>query len=54
MRQQGQRERESEIANWAESERMEMMRENSMGFKRRSALVDFDRWSKSTHGYFWI
>jgi hypothetical protein len=24
------------------------------GFKRRSALVDFDRWSKSTQKYFWI
>ncbi len=29
-------------------------RENGVGFKRRSALVDFDRWSKSTHRYFWI
>ncbi len=24
------------------------------GFKRRSTLVDFDRWSKSTQKYFWM
>jgi hypothetical protein len=31
-----------------------MMRENGVGFKRRSALVDFDRWSKSTRRNFWM
>ncbi len=46
--------RERDIENWGERERMEMIRENGVGFKRRSALVDFDRWSKSTHRYFWI
>jgi hypothetical protein len=53
MRQRVQRERERDIANWGERERTEMMRENSVGFKRRSALVDFNLWSKSTHRYFW-
>ncbi len=48
------RERERDIADWGERERAEVMRENSVGFKRRSALVDFDQWSKSTHKYFWI
>ena len=38
-------ERERDVANWGERERTEMMRENRVGFKRRSALVDFDRWS---------
>jgi hypothetical protein len=37
-----------------ERERTEMMRENGVGFIRRSTLVDFDRWSKSTQKYFWI
>jgi hypothetical protein len=37
-----------------EGENRDDERENGMGFKRRSALVDFDRWSKSTHKYFWI
>jgi hypothetical protein len=46
--------RECNNANLGESERTEMMRENGVGFKRRSALVDFDRMSKSTHTYFWI
>jgi hypothetical protein len=36
------RERERDVANLGERERMEMLRENSMGFKRRSTLVDFD------------
>jgi hypothetical protein len=54
IRQRVQREREREIADWGERERTEMMRENDVGFKRRSTLVDFDRWSKSTHKYFWI
>ncbi len=36
------RERERDIVNWGERERMEMVRENGAGFKRRSALVDFD------------
>jgi hypothetical protein len=48
------RERERDIANWGERDRTEMMRENGVSFKRRSALVDFDRWSKSTHRYLWI
>jgi hypothetical protein len=47
------RERERDIADWGERERTKMVRENSMGFKRRSALVDFDRWSKSTSKYYW-
>ncbi len=50
----GREYREREIENWGERERTEMMRENGVGFKRRSAIVDFDRWSKSTHRYFWI
>jgi len=33
---------------------MEIMRENGMGFKSRSTLVDIDPWSKSTQKYFWI
>ena len=48
------REREQDVANWGERERTEMLRENSVGFKLRSTLVDFDRWSKSTQKYFWI
>ncbi len=40
--------------NWGERERTEMLRENGMGFKKRSTLVDFDRWSKSTQKYCWI
>jgi hypothetical protein len=36
------RERERDIANWGERERTEMVREKVVGFKRRSALVDFD------------
>jgi hypothetical protein len=31
-----------------------MLRENGVGFKRRSTLVDLDRWSKSTQKYFGI
>jgi hypothetical protein len=41
------RERERDVVDWGERERTEMLRENSVGFKRRSTLVDFDRWSKS-------
>ncbi len=48
------RERERNVANWEERERTEMLREKGVGFKRRSTLVDFDRWSKSTQKYFWI
>jgi hypothetical protein len=29
-----------------------MLRENGMGFKLRSTLVDFDQWSKSTQSIF--
>ncbi len=29
-----------------------MLRENGVGFKLRSTLVDFDRWSKSTQSIF--
>jgi hypothetical protein len=36
------RERERDVANWGERERTEMLGENSVGFKRRSTLVDFD------------
>ena len=36
------RERERDVANWGERERTEMVRENSVGFKLRSTLVDFD------------
>jgi hypothetical protein len=43
-----------DIVIWGERERTEMLREKGVGFKRRSALVDFDRWSVSTHKYFWI
>jgi hypothetical protein len=35
-----------------ERERAEMLRENGVGFKLRSTLVDFDRWSKSTQSIF--
>jgi hypothetical protein len=31
---------------------MEMLRENGVGFKLRSTLVDYDRWSKSTQSIF--
>jgi hypothetical protein len=37
-----------------EGENRDDERENGVGFKRRSALVDFDRWSISTQKYFWI
>jgi hypothetical protein len=47
------RERERDAVNRGERERTEMLRENGVGFKRRSTLVDFDRWSKSTLKYFW-
>jgi hypothetical protein len=46
------RERERDVANWGERERTAMLREDGMGFKLRSTLVDFDRWSKSTQGIF--
>jgi hypothetical protein len=46
------RERERDIADWGERERMKMVRENGVGFKRRSALGDFDQWSKSTPKYY--
>ena len=36
------RERERNVANWEERERTEMLRENGVGFKRRTTLVDFD------------
>ncbi len=42
------REKERDDTNWGERERIEVVRENGMGFKLRSTLVDFDRWSKST------
>ncbi len=46
------REREQDVANWEDRERMEMLREKGMGFKLRSTLVDFDRWStQSIFGY---
>ncbi len=48
------REREQDVADWGERERTEMLRENGVGFKRSSTLVDFDRWSKSTQKYFSI
>jgi hypothetical protein len=35
-------ERERDIANWGERERTEKVRKNGVGFKRRSAFVDFD------------
>jgi hypothetical protein len=39
-----QRERERDVADWGENERTKALREreNGMGFKLRSALVDFD------------
>ena len=46
------REREQDVANWGERERTEMLRENGVGFKLRSTLVDFNRWSKSTQSIF--
>jgi hypothetical protein len=48
------RERDRDVADWGERERTEMLSENGVGFKRRSTLVDFDRWSKSTQKYFCI
>ncbi len=36
------REREHDVANWEERERVERLRENGVGFKLRSTLVDFD------------
>jgi len=44
--------KERDVANWGERERMEMLRENSMGFTLRSTLVDFNQWSKSTQSIF--
>jgi hypothetical protein len=35
-------ERERDVANWGERKRTEMLRENGVGFKLRSTLVDFD------------
>jgi hypothetical protein len=35
-----------------EGENVSGERENGMGFKSRSILVDFDRWSKSTQSIF--
>ncbi len=46
------REREWDVVNWGERERTELLRENGMGFKLRSTLVDFDWWSKSTQSIF--
>jgi hypothetical protein len=46
------REREWEVADWGERERKEMLRENGVGFRSRSTLVDFDRWSYSTQSIF--
>jgi hypothetical protein len=51
-REHRERERERDVANWGERERTEMLRENGMGFKLRSTLVDFDRWSKSAQSIF--
>ncbi len=48
------KERDRDVAKWGERERTEMLRENGVGFKRRSTLVDFDQWSKSTQKCFWI
>jgi len=48
------RKREVEVVNWGERERTEMLIEYGVGFKRRSTLVDFDQWSKSTQKCFWI
>jgi hypothetical protein len=45
-------ERERDVVNWGERERTEMLRENGVGFKLKSTLVDFDRWSKSTQSIF--
>jgi len=36
------RERERDVADWGERERMEVLRENGACFKLRSTLVDFD------------
>jgi len=36
------RERERDVVNWGERERTEVLRENSVGFKRRSTLVDIN------------
>ncbi len=44
--------REQEVADWGERERTEVLRESGVGFKLRSALIDFDRWSKSTQSIF--
>ncbi len=46
------RERERDVANWGERERTAILRENGVGFRMRSTLVDFDRWSKSTQSIF--
>ncbi len=40
------RKRERDVANWGERERTKMLRENGVGFKLRSILVDFDGWTK--------
>ncbi len=42
------REREQDVEDWGERERTEVLRESGIVFKLRSALGDFDRWSKST------
>ncbi len=52
IKQRAQREREWDVAEWGERERTEVEKESVVGFKLRSALVDFDRWSKSTQSIF--
>jgi hypothetical protein len=46
--------RERDIADLGERERTEMRRENGVGGKRGQCWFDFEQWSKSTYGYFWI
>jgi len=49
-REHGKRERD--IADWGEGENGSVERESGVGFKLRSALVDFKQWSKSTQSIF--
>ncbi len=52
MRQKAQKERARCWGLGREGENVSGERENGVGFKSRSTLVDFDRWSKSTKSIF--
>jgi hypothetical protein len=49
----GNRKKDRERENRGGGETTMVARENAVGFREKVALVDFDRWYKSTLGYFW-